>query len=152
MAEDRPLEQARDMAQRNALYVKILSAEKSLYEGEVKALTSYNETGKFDILPFHANFISIIYQHITVHEKTKSKKEFDIDGAVMRVLNNEVDIFLGLEKTNILDPGMMVPLGDVVKGAQPTVTAMPAPSNEAAPSANGAHAPTNATAGQAASL
>ncbi len=42
------------------LKVKILSPTQTIFEGEAVSLSSVNSSGKFDILPFHANFITLV--------------------------------------------------------------------------------------------
>ena len=42
------------------MVVTIYGLESILFEGKVKALSSVNEMGPFDILPLHINFISVI--------------------------------------------------------------------------------------------
>ncbi|MCX7996701.1 MAG: hypothetical protein N2691_02990 [Patescibacteria group bacterium] len=88
------------------LLVRIMSAEQSLYDSEAKAVSSVNETGKFDVLPFHANFISIVIQNVAVHDRDGSKKEFPIEIAVMKVLDNEVVVFLGIERADFITEAM----------------------------------------------
>jgi F-type H+-transporting ATPase subunit epsilon len=79
------------------LHVTIRSPEKIVYEGDVKAISSLNERGPFDILGSHGNFISFVRKSITVHETSGSKKEMKIDSGVLKVQANKVDIFLGIE-------------------------------------------------------
>jgi len=81
----------------DTLYVTIRSPEKIVYQGEVKALSSINEKGPFDILGSHGNFISFVRKSITLHEKSGEKKEMKIDSGVLKVQENKVDIFLGIE-------------------------------------------------------
>lgn len=44
----------------NVLNVKILSPTQTIFEGEAYSVSSTNSAGKFDILPFHANFITLV--------------------------------------------------------------------------------------------
>ena len=48
------------MANKNTLTVKILSPTQTIYDGEAFSISSVNSLGKFDILPFHANFITLV--------------------------------------------------------------------------------------------
>ena len=77
--------------------VTIYSLESILYQGRVSALTSVNEKGKFDILPSHSNFISIVKGYLILHEKDGNDKEFKLNQGVLKLSNNEAFIFLGLE-------------------------------------------------------
>lgn len=76
--------------------LKIRNREKLVLEEEVKAITSLNDTGIFDVLPEHANFISIIKEYLIIHKTNGSKEEVKLEKGVMRVLNNEIQIFIGL--------------------------------------------------------
>lgn len=68
-----------------------------VFEDDVYAVSSQNDKGPFDILPMHSNFITLIAKHITVHMLDRKKKEFDIDGGLLRNRHNNVEIFLGIE-------------------------------------------------------
>ena len=78
------------------LFLTIRNREQLIYKGEVKSLTSFNDKGTFDILPSHANFISLINDKVIIREIGGGKKEIKIDNAVMRVLGSQVNIFLGI--------------------------------------------------------
>jgi F0F1-type ATP synthase epsilon subunit len=77
-------------------HVKIQSREKIIFEANVLSLTSYNEKGKFDVLPMHSNFISLIIKEIVIKDMQSLEKRFDIDVALMRVVSNSVEIYLGI--------------------------------------------------------
>ncbi len=80
-----------------SIMVSIKSPEGTFFEGEADALTSVNERGTFDILPLHTNFISLVKQTLIVHRENKKIREINIDSGVLRVLENKVLIFLGIE-------------------------------------------------------
>lgn len=75
----------------------IKSREGVLFDGKVKSVTSYNEKGIFDILSEHANFISLIEKKLTVVDLEDRKKEIDFDKALVRVRDNNVEVYLGVE-------------------------------------------------------
>mgnify|MGYP001602947546 CR=1 FL=1 len=77
--------------------VTIYSPESVIYKGKVKAITSVNDKGKFDILAFHSNFISIVKDYLILHEPQGSEKVFKLKQGVLRLVNNQLSIFLGLE-------------------------------------------------------
>ncbi len=62
----------------------------------MRAITSYNEVGTFDVLPEHANFISLIQKSLIIHELRGSKNEIKFDVALLRVSENKVEIYLGI--------------------------------------------------------
>lgn len=78
-------------------HLKIVSKEGTLFDGDIKSLTSYNDKGKFDILGLHANFISIIYKKITIIDKNGGSKDMDIDKALLRNKENNLEIYLGID-------------------------------------------------------
>ena len=48
------------MANKNTLTVKIISPTQTIFDGEAYSISSVNSLGKFDILPYHANFITLV--------------------------------------------------------------------------------------------
>lgn len=85
------------MAENKLLKVKIRDFETIVFEGEADLISSVNEVGKFDVLPLHANFISMIQKELHVFHKHQKVKELKIENAVMKVSENVVHVFLGLE-------------------------------------------------------
>ena len=78
--------------------VKILwppAAKKESFEGKVKAISSKNLLGNFDILPDHANFISLIFNTLIVHAPDR-KINYQFIRGILEVSRNKVKIFLGL--------------------------------------------------------
>lgn len=78
------------------LTVKIHDLSKVLFDGEVYAISSTNESGPFDILSSHTNFITLIKDFVVLTLPSKEKKEFKIETGVLKNLNNEVEVYLGV--------------------------------------------------------
>ena len=78
--------------------LKVLSRGDILFEGEVESLSSVNDTGKFDVLRGHANFISLIRDYLVIREKGGRTKEIKIGSGILKVLDNEANIYLGINK------------------------------------------------------
>ena len=78
------------------LSVTILNNDKTMFQGDIKSLTSENKDGKFDILNSHSNFITIILNSLTVRSKNGQSEQFDFDRGVMQCYNNKIKIFLGV--------------------------------------------------------
>ena len=76
----------------DSITVTIKNRKGVLVQEEVKAVSSINDKGIFDILPEHANFISIIKDNITLHKKDGSKNEMKISKGVLRVYQNQIHI------------------------------------------------------------
>ena len=79
------------------LKVIVKSPEGIVFDGQVYAITSFNINGLFDVLPFHSNFVSIIKEKLILHETKDASKEIKIENGVMKISENNVEIFLGLE-------------------------------------------------------
>lgn len=82
---------------KTTISVSVRNSNTVLFEGLAKAISSQNEKGTFDILPLHTHFISLIKQTIIIHEIAGTKKSFPIESGVLRVIDNNIDIFLGIE-------------------------------------------------------
>ena len=67
-------------------------------EGDYTAVTTYNEVGLFDILPFHTNFITLIKTKLILR-KGAENKEIKVGTGLLRVQNGMVNIYLGLPET-----------------------------------------------------
>lgn len=66
---------------------------------KVKSVSSINNKGEFDVTPNHANFISLIKDKITLIPSDGPKEEIGIDNAIMHVMDNKVDVFLGISQS-----------------------------------------------------
>jgi len=82
----------------NLLDLTVQRREEIVYEGEIKALSSVNPKGKFDILAKHANFISLVDTVLVIHEVGGEKREIPIDNGILRVSKNKIDVYLGIRK------------------------------------------------------
>ena len=79
------------------LKVKIMNRDRVIFEGEVKAITSENSLGEFDILPQHANFVSTIKSKIVLHKDKGAEEVFPVTLGVIDVGSNQIKVYLGLE-------------------------------------------------------
>lgn len=90
------------MSSQNTIKLIIRDTNEIVFEGEVDRISSFNEIGPFDVYPMHANFISILTQGISYYNKKEKIKELKLEQAVMKVKQDSVHVFLGIE-TLILD-------------------------------------------------
>lgn len=67
-----------------------------VFQGAVRAITSINLKGRFDILPEHANFISIIKDFIILHKPDGSQQEIKISRGVLKFEDGTAAIYLGV--------------------------------------------------------
>jgi F0F1-type ATP synthase epsilon subunit len=77
--------------------LKIRDAENIVFDGEVDRISSFNEVGRFDIYPMHANFISIIRQELTLYRNGQKIKQIKIEQAILKVKKDVASIFLGID-------------------------------------------------------
>jgi len=87
------------MEKATSLEVKVFCSpiiEKESFRGKAKAVSSQNRLGKFDILPEHTNFITLIFDSLTIHAPDKKRVDYQFERGVLEVSENEVNVFLGL--------------------------------------------------------
>jgi len=79
----------------------IMSPEEVVWEGKATALSSRNEDGEFDILPNHANFITLIKNtDVTVLLLDESKhRTFRFEQAVLFFQENVAKIYIHTQDT-----------------------------------------------------
>lgn len=75
------------------LKVKINSPNKIVWEGNADSVSSVNSQGPFDILPLHANFISIVENQIIKIYIDKKKTEYKFARAIIYANTNIVLIY-----------------------------------------------------------
>lgn len=74
----------------------VRSKQKVLFQGEVTAISSTNAKGNFDILPGHANFITLIKNTITLFPANGEKQQIDVNNGVLRIFKNTASIYIGV--------------------------------------------------------
>lgn len=79
------------------LRVIVQNPESIIFQGNAVAISSVNIKGPFDILPLHANFICMIKDSITIYETQKKIKKIPLEQGILKVFENTVTIFLGIE-------------------------------------------------------
>lgn len=84
---------------------QILNTDTVVFDGEVDRISSFNEVGAFDVYPMHANFISIINKKLQLYNQHKIIKEMTFETAIMKVKQDIVSIFLGVEVLSLDDEG-----------------------------------------------
>jgi F0F1-type ATP synthase epsilon subunit len=75
----------------------VKSREGTLFDGVVASVSSYNKKGKFDVLPQHANFISLIKNKLIIRELGGAVRELPVTNGLMRVRKDNVEIYVGIE-------------------------------------------------------
>ena len=78
------------------LTLTIKSREGIIFSGAVKTVTSNNERGRFDVLSYHANFISLIKDYVEYVTQDGKKVNLPIRDAVMKINDNKVNVYMGI--------------------------------------------------------
>ena len=74
--------------------VTITNAEERIWEGVAYSVSSKNSAGQFDILPGHANFVTMVKNEpIVIRNRVKEDQTFIYKTAVLTVKDNKVKIY-----------------------------------------------------------
>lgn len=83
------------MSDDKILQVKIYAPFRTYYEGPASSLSAVNQTGPFDILPKHKNFMSLLLPcTVTVRSPERPDFKLPIERGVMHVKQNKITVFL----------------------------------------------------------
>ena len=77
----------------DVLTVSISSPEKLIFQGKADSVSSENKQGPFDILPQHANFITIVEKHPVILRSGGKKTKYDFDRVIIYTHNNYVSCY-----------------------------------------------------------
>ena len=86
----------RNITKTEKLLVIVRDRNTLIFQGQVEAVSSFNDIGPFDVLPRHANLISLIKQVIILHLTDKTKKRIEITSGVLKVRENKIEVYLGI--------------------------------------------------------
>jgi F0F1-type ATP synthase epsilon subunit len=78
-------------------YLKISSAEQTLFEGDAQSLSSQNASGPFDILPDHSSFVCLL-DNVAVDylDAQAQSKQVHVHRGLVSVKANKVRVFVDL--------------------------------------------------------
>jgi len=66
------------------------------YEGPAKLISAANQVGKFDILPGHADFFSVMVPGEVTIETETDNLSFPISSGILTVQGDEVMVFVNM--------------------------------------------------------
>ncbi len=74
--------------------LKIISAEKILFEGEVRSVTLPGELGQFTVLPRHASIVSTLVKGTIAYTASDSgeRRTVEVEGGIADVDNDVVSV------------------------------------------------------------
>jgi F0F1-type ATP synthase epsilon subunit len=76
------------------LDIKVYAAFQVYYEGKGYSISAVNETGPFDVLPKHHNFLCILVPCTLLIKTPTGDKRIKIARALMHVRSNKVTVFI----------------------------------------------------------
>jgi len=80
-----------------SIKVKVHSPYKVYYEGQAFSISAENDTGPFDILPKHDNFICLLKAcNLVLRTVKDGEQSIEISGGVMHVKADRVIVFLDI--------------------------------------------------------
>lgn len=77
------------------LHLNIKDKGSIFFDGEVNAVTTYNDFGIFDVLPMHENLMTLIKDKIIIHHDNKIK-EIKIESGLLKSHGDKVNIYIGI--------------------------------------------------------
>lgn len=77
-----------------SLQITIRARTGILYQGTALSVTAANSSGVFDVLPQHANFISLIEGDISLQNEAGEQQSFTSKKGILRVKDNTVNILI----------------------------------------------------------
>jgi len=102
MANPQPLPQPTQMPIQEAvlspekIHLTVRNRMKILFDEEVKSVSSKNDTGVFDILSEHSNFISLITSPLIIRKLDGKKQEITFKNGLIKVKDNAVFCYIDL--------------------------------------------------------
>lgn len=82
------------------LQIRIISPKQDVQVGEAVAVSSNNSDGPFDILPQHANFVTLVENHpIIIIRPDQQKVTYQFPFAIIYAAKNKVRIYTDIQVT-----------------------------------------------------
>lgn len=79
-----------------SIHVMVRNRKQLLFDDDVKALTSKNDTGIFDVLPEHSNFISVLKESIKLHKMDGTEQVIPLQNGLIKVKDSGVKCYIDL--------------------------------------------------------
>mgnify|MGYP001284943130 CR=1 FL=1 len=79
-----------------SLHVKAYSTRNVVFESSAYSVSAANQVGPLDILPGHANLLSILGDCSVIIDTDAGEQRFDIAKGLIRVVRDQVTLFINL--------------------------------------------------------
>ena len=76
------------------LQVKIFSPRETYYDGDADVLSGVNDTGSFDVLPLHHNFMTLLKTGEGSVAPGEKRQSYKIEKGLLHVKDNVATVFL----------------------------------------------------------
>ena len=76
------------------MHVKVYAPFKTYFDGMAESISAVNDTGPFDILPQHHNFMTLLNPCEVIVRTGKTDERLQINKGVMHVKADQVIVFL----------------------------------------------------------
>jgi F0F1-type ATP synthase epsilon subunit len=76
------------------MHVKVYAPFKVYFDGIARSISAVNDTGAFDILPKHHNFMTLINTGEVIVRTDNGEEKFKIARGIMHVKADDVVVFL----------------------------------------------------------
>lgn len=76
------------------MYAKVYAPFKTYFDGQARSISAVNDTGPFDILPKHHNFMTLLSPCDIIIRTDQGEEKINISRGVMHVKADKVVVFL----------------------------------------------------------
>lgn len=91
---DAPDVAAASTLKRPVMHIKVYSPFQVFFDEEAHSISAENDTGPFDVLPHHHNFITLLKAGELLIQTLHGEQRIRISGGVMHVKSDRVIVFL----------------------------------------------------------
>ncbi len=88
------VEESKKGSKSTTVHVKIYAPYKVYFEGQAESITATSQTGTFDILPQHHNFITLLVPCDVIVRTQNGEETVRIQGGIMHVKADSIIVFL----------------------------------------------------------
>lgn len=94
--QQQPGQNATVKPSKEKIRITVRNRMRILFDDEVKSLTSKNDSGIFDVLPEHSNFISLITSPLILRTPDGKKQEITFKSGLLIVKDNRIHCYIDL--------------------------------------------------------
>ena len=94
-ADDQSQPAPNERVEGKTMHVKVYAPFKVYFDGEAESISAVNDTGPFDILPKHHNFMTLVSNgDVIVRSNGGNEEKIPINRGIMHVKADEIVVFL----------------------------------------------------------